>query len=174
MARVTLAEVENLPDILSTEHFGFNLGNVPGSGDGYQLLLKCLDCNIPGFSTESFDVMIHGMQRAFRGRKMYPRTLAVTFVEDSTLNTLITLRNWMEQIVGTNSNTSIGGITEYGTNAVLTIYDQAGNGVDEITFVNCFVQDVPDVQVTGESSTLMRITATFKYDFPLYQNVQVR
>jgi hypothetical protein len=174
MARVQLQEFQNLPDILSSEHFSFNLGTIPGIGDSYSLLLKCLDCNIPGFSTESFDVMLHGMQRAFRGRRMYPRTLAVNFVEDSTMATLNALRSWMEQIVGTNSNTSIGGIAQYGVNATLTIYDQAGNDIDSINFINCFVQDVPDVQVTGESSTLMRVAATFKYDYPEYQGVQIR
>jgi hypothetical protein len=174
MARVQLSEVENLPDILSSEHFTFNLAEIPGSGDAYSLLLKCIDCNIPGFSTESYEAMIHGVVRNFRGRKMYPRTLAVTFVEDSTMDTLNSLRNWMEQIVGTNSNTSIGGIADYGVLATLTVYDQAGNDIDSIDFINCFVQDVPDVQVTGESSTLMRVTATFKYDYVQYRGVSIR
>jgi hypothetical protein len=174
MARVTLDEIMGLPDILSSEHFSFNLTEVPGVGDSQDLLLKCMDCNIPGFSTESFEVMLHGMTRNFRGRKMFPRVLAVTFVEDTLMNTLNDLRIWGEQIVGTQSNTSIGGIKDYAVTATLTIYDQAGNDIDFIEFINCFVQDVPDTPVTGESSTLMRATATFKYDYPRYRGVNMR
>lgn len=174
MARVQLSETQSLPDILSSEHFTLQLGNIPGVGDSYPLLLKCLDTNIPGFSTESYEVMIHGSVRNFRGRRMFPRTLAATFVEDSTGETLASLRTWMEQIVGTNSNTSIGGIADYSTESLLTVYDQAGNPVDQITFINLFLQDVPDVQVSGESSTVMRVTATFKYDYPRYNGVSIR
>jgi hypothetical protein len=174
MPRITLTQIQSLPDLLSSEHFTFNLGEIPNVGDGLQLMLKCVDCNIPGFSTEAFDVMLHGVQRSFRGRKMYPRTLACTYVEDSTMDTLNTLRSWMEQVVGTDSNTSVGGILDYSVPATLTIFDQAGNDIDSMDFINCYVQDVPDVQVTGESSTLMRVTATFKYDYIQYRGVNIR
>jgi len=173
--RVQLNDIETLPDILSTEHFALNLGALPGtSEDGTKLLLKCVDANIPGFSTENYEVPLHGVVRNFRGRKMYPRSLAVTFVEDSTMNTLNQLRNWMEQIVGYNTNTSIGGIADYAVTALLTIFDQAGRTIDEIRFINTFIQDVPDVQVTGESSTAMRVTCTFKYDYVIYSGVTIR
>lgn len=174
MPRITLSQIESLPDVLSSEHFTLQFGEIPNVGDGLQLMLKYIDCNIPGFSTEAFDVMLHGVQRGFRGRRMYPRSLACSFVEDSTMDTLNTLRQWMEQIVGTDSNTSVGGILDYAVPATLTIFDQAGNDIDSMNFINCFVQDVPDVQVTGESSTLMRITATFKYDYAQYRGVNIR
>src|SRR5580765_6265272 len=111
--RVTLNEIETLPDILSTEHFLLNLGAIPGFGANDDLALKCVDANIPGFSTENYEVPLHGVVRNFRGRKMYPRVLAVTYVEDSYMRTLNSLRAWMEQIVGQNTNTSIGGIADY-------------------------------------------------------------
>jgi hypothetical protein len=174
MPRIALNDIQNLPDILSTEHFTLQLGTIPGGGDSNGLMLKCADANVPGFSTENYEAMLAGTVRNFRGRKMYPRTLAVTFLEDSSMTTLNALRNWMEQIVGTNSNTSIGGIAVYSVNALLTIFDMAGNDIDEITFMNCFIQDVPDVQVTGESSTLWRVPATFKYDWISYNGVTIR
>jgi len=174
MPRITLSEVQSLPDILSTEHYVFNLGDIPGVGDSYPLAIKCVDANIPGFSTESYEVPLHGTVRRFRGRKMYPRSLAVTFIEDSTLHTLLTLRQWMEQIVGSESQTSIGGVADYSTLATLTLFDQAGNEVNSLEFINCFVQDVPDTQVTGESSTAMRITATFSYDYVRFSGTDMR
>jgi hypothetical protein len=173
--RVQLNDIETLPDILSSEHFALNLGAVPGfGGDGRDLLLKCIDANIPGFSTESYEVPLHGVVRNFRGRKMYPRSLAVTYVEDSNMQTLNTLRVWMEQIVGANTNTSVGGIAQYSVSAVLTIFDQTGRVIDEVRFINLFIQDIPDVQVTGESSTAMRVTCTFKYDYVIYSGVTLR
>lgn len=174
MPRVTLNEYQSLPDVLSAEHFAFNLADVPGFGDGYPLLIKCIDANIPGFSNEAYEVPLHGMVRNFRGRRMYPRSLAVSFIEDTTLGTLSALRGWMEQIVGTQSNTSVGGVADYGVTATLTIFDQAGNTVDEIQFINTFLQDVPDIQVTGESSALLRVTATFRYDYPRFSSVEIR
>lgn len=174
MPRVSLSDYMSLPDILSTEHYAFNLSDVPGVGDSYNLLIKCVDCNIPGFSTESYEVPLHGMVRNFRGRRMYPRTLAVTFLEDTTMDTLTSLRIWMEQIVGSETNTSIGNSADYEVTGTLTIYDQAGNDIDEIQFLNCFLQDVPDIQMTGESSTAMRVSTTFRYDTVRYRGVEAR
>ena len=165
MARVSLSRVQSLPDIISNEAYEFILGSVPNSvGNDDRLILKCLNANIPGFSNEVYEVNLHSHVLKYRGRKMYPRTMAVTYVEDSQFHTLKALRSWHEFIVGTESSTSASDKAQYSINPVLITYNGKGEEIDRTTFYNLFINDVPDVPVSGESSTMMQISVTFSYD----------
>lgn len=165
MARVSLSRVQSLPDIITTEAFELILGVVPNSiGNDERLVLKVLNANIPGFSNETYEVNLHSHVLKFRGRKMYPRTLAVTYVEDSQYHTMRILRNWHEYIVGTETSNSASDKAQYSVDADLVFYNQKGDEIDRNTFYNLFITDVPDVQVSGESSGLMQISVTFSYD----------
>ena len=170
MPRISLAQIQQLPDILSTEHFTFFLGSLPGGGDANgNLMLKCMEAVISGFGNTAFPVQLAGYVRNFRGMKTYGQdhSLNISYVEDTQMQTYYDLRNWNEQIVGTASGTSIGGVADYAVQeAYLTIYDQAGNQVDVLTFYNVILQDVQDVQISGsDQSTPMRLQVGFKFDY---------
>lgn len=166
MARVSLSRVTSLPDIITNEAYELILGTIPGSvGADDRLILKCLNANIPGFSNETYEVNLHSHVVKYRGRKMYPRTLAVTYVEDAQFHTLRELRNWHEFIVGTDSSTSAADKRQYSVTAQLLFYNHKGELINTDTYYGLFINDVPDVQVSGESSTLMQVSVTFSYDY---------
>ncbi len=174
MSVITLNQIESLPDVLTVDHYNFFLGTIPGGGDTTSLMLKCLDCVIPGVSNEAVEVQLSAHVRKFRGRKMFPRSMSVSFMEDITLDTLTKLRRWDQAIVGTNSATSIGNIAQYAVQPTLQVFDQKGSLVDSIQFVNCFLQDIQDIALNSESSGMARVTAMFSYDYPIYNGVVIR
>lgn len=170
MPRVSLAgggqSVNSLPDLISTEAYYLDLGAIPGGPQAPdQMGIKILNANIPGFSNETMEANLHGHVVKFRGRKMYPRTLSVTYVEDMTFATLNNLRRWHEFIVGTESANSQGDKADYAVDAKLEVYDHKGVVINTLTFYSLFPQDIPDVQLSGESSTLMQVPITFNYDY---------
>ena len=165
MSRISQARVQALPDLISTEAFEFLLGTLPIAGAVPELTVKCLSTSIPGFSNEAYEANLHSHVRRFRGRKMYSRDLAATFLESYKSDTTTAFRSWHEYIVGTNSATSSGYIADYGINPDLVLYDMTGAEIDRISFFRFFLKESPDIQVTGESSTLMQMETTFSYDY---------
>ena len=133
-----------------------------------------MDCVIPGMSNEAIEVQCSAHVRKFRGRKMFPRVMAVTFMEDITLDTLTKLRLWDQAIVGTNSATSIGNIAQYSVQPTLQVFDQKGSLADQIQFVNLFLQDIQDIALSSSSSTAAQVTAQFSYDYPIFNGVPIR
>lgn len=166
MARINLDRVMSTPDIISTEAYEFILGTIPNSvGNDERMVIKAINASLPGISNQSFEVAMHGFVRNFRGRKDYPRTLAVTYVEDKEFHTLRMLRNWHEFVVGTNSANSSGDNIDYTVNPDLVLYNGLGEEINRDTFYRLYPQDIPDVPVSGESSAAMQITCTFRYDY---------
>jgi len=164
MARISFSEVAALPDVSDVVAYEFLLGNIPGSSNTRHLTLKCTTVSIPGFSNESFVQKLHGHALNFRGDKMYPQIISTTFVEDSTMATQTDLRNWHERVVGTNSGNSAGYKSEYSVSAQLIIYDTTGAVNNRVTFESVFPNDVSDINLTGDASAAMLVTASFKYD----------
>lgn len=165
MARISLAQVRSLPDIIASDAFDLLLGSLPGAGDSGAMTIKCLNANIPGFSNEAFEVALHGHVVKFRGRKTYPRQLSVTFVEDATFDTLNKLRNWHETVVGTSSGDSGGDKADYSVTAALIVRNHKGEAINTMVFYSLWPQDVPDIQLSGESTQLMQVSVTFTYDY---------
>jgi len=174
MSVITLNQVEALPDVLTADHYNFYLGTIPGGGDTTSLMIKCQSCIIPGMSNEPVEVQLSAHVRKFRGRKMFPRVMSATFMEDITLDTLTRLRKWDQQIVGTNSATSIGNIAQYAVQPTLQVFDQKGSLVDSIQFVNCFIFDIQDTTLNSEASAAVQINAQFSYDYPVFNGIAIR
>lgn len=168
--RINLNRIDSLPDFLTGDGFELLLGNLPSVGDSTNLTLKVLNTNIPGFSTEPVEANLHGFVKKQRGRKVYPRTLQVTYLEDTKFDTYNKLRGWMEFIVGSQSGTSAAyknsasGASSYAVNADLVIYDTVGREANRVTFWKMFLQEVGDVQISGENTALLQVSATFSYD----------
>lgn len=164
MARISFTQLNSLPDILDASAYELILGSVPLGGSSADLTLKCQQAMIPGYSNEAFEALLHGHVLKFRGRKMYPRTLSVTYLEDATFNTWNTLKRWDEFIVGTDSGNSQAFKPAYSISATLIIYNTVGAVSSTIGFENFFIQEISDVQLDGTSSQAMTINAMFSYD----------
>ena len=163
--RPSLDRTNTLPDMLSGEAFELLMGSLPSGDDSDDLTLKVLNTSIPGFSTESMEVNLNSQVLRFRGRKMYPRSLSVTFVDDVTASTMNKLQQWGEFIVGTYTANSEGYKSDYSVHADLVLYDTTGSEVKRWTMWYFFLQDIGDTSLSSENTTAVNITATFSYDF---------
>ena len=95
---------------------------------------------------------------------MYTRTLAVTFRERAGMPIYKALKGWDEFIVGTESGNSGGYKPAYSINPTLLVYDAIGAITNTISFENFFIQELADIQLDGQSSQGMEISATFSFD----------
>jgi hypothetical protein len=172
--RITLAEAQSIPDILSAENYRLNLGEIPNIGNAADLSIKCQTAVIPGRRNESFEASLGGYVRNFSGRNLWERTIAIGFVEDITMGTSYLLRGWLEQIRGTNSGTAIGNIADYSVSPELSIFDQAGNEVDVVQFFNFYIESLSDINLEVNSSQPIQIQATFRYDYCIFANTIIR
>lgn len=164
MARISFAQVDSVPDILSAEAFELILGNIPLAGGSTDLTIKCQNVSQPGMSTEAFEAAMAGHVKRFRGRKMYSRQVTAAFWEDSTFATLNKLRQWSEYVAGSESGNSQGYQGDYSITGLLVAYDTTGRAINRTQFIHMFPQDIPDVQHDGSSSTGMSVSVTFSYD----------
>lgn len=164
MSRISFSEVNAMPDALDQVAFELILPTLPGAGNSRHLTIKCQSVSQPGSSTESFEVGVHGHVKRFRGRKMYPRSLSATFYEDSTFATVNTLRRWLEFIAGTESGNSQGYQADYSVDAVLVTYDTIGRAINRTIYEHLFIQDIPDLNMDGNSSASVPVSVTFSYD----------
>lgn len=172
MPRITLSQVQSLDDIIMTDAFEFLLGNVPGGGNTQNLTLLCRSAVVAGNSNEAQEVALHGYVRKFRGKKMFPRTLAVTYSETVNFEAHRILRNWLEYCAGTSSGNSQGYSNDYSVTAEMRIYDTTGALVDTTTYYKVFPQEIQDVQTQGDSGTPLEVSATFNYDYQESSNTE--
>jgi len=166
MAAITLTQQESLPDALGNDRFEFLLGTIPGAGSNANMTLQVMNSSYPGFGNEVWDNAQNTHVRRFRGRRTYPRTITVVYGETVDMNATVNLRKWNEFIVGTVSGNSQGYRSQYSINADLIMYDVVGNEADDVTFWYFFVNDIPDIAVSGENGpSIHQITGTFAYDY---------
>jgi hypothetical protein len=172
MPPIGLSQIQSLPDALTTERFVLNFGNVPGGDNSFfNLTIRCQDALIAGVRNATFPIMLQGQTRNFRGRREYQHIMQATFMEGVDLGCLTTLRNWEENVVGTQSGSSNGYIADYAVAVSLQVYDTAGNVADNMTLFRCYPVDIQDIQLTGQGTTAMQVLATFSYDYVLWNGV---
>lgn len=174
MARVSFTQLNNLSDTISAEAYELIIPNIPLGGSTQELTLRCQQAMIPGYSNEAFESLLHGHVLKFRGRKMYPRQLSVTYVEGSFLEAWTILKAWDEFIVGTDSGNSSAYKNIYSTTASLVIYNTTGAVAGTMRLENFFIQEISDVTLDGTSSTPMSIPAMFSYDRLIPSTVAIR
>lgn len=164
MPPVSLNKVKALPDLISNERFEFILGNHPGQTDD-NLHIKCVDVGLAGRKTEPIVVNLWGHQVKHRGKKESSQQIPVTFLEDMRMRTYSALRSWSSAVVRGSTGASVGPKSDYSVEAELRIFDHAGRLASTTKYYNVFVEELEKVQLSGEQSELMRVTATFAYDF---------
>lgn len=165
MPVITMDRVRALPDILAADNFEFIMGSIPGGTNDRDMVVKCQQAVYPGSSNEAYEVVLHGHAVGFRGRRIFPRQLSITYVEDVLMDTTFQLLSWLEFIVGTGSGVSQGYKNAYSISPELVIYDTVGREADRVRFYGCFLQDKPDVSMDGGSSQAFVVNANFVYDY---------
>ena len=174
MPAISQSQIQTLPDILSTERFVLRFGTVPTYGDTFfALTLRCQDTQLPGVQDQSFQVMLQGHTRNFRGMRTYQHILSATIIEGADMAALTALRQWKEFVVGTDSGSSGGYIAMYSVTATLEIYDVMGNLADFCNIYRCYIHTIQDGQMSGTGSQPFMVSADFQYDYIEYNNVAI-
>jgi hypothetical protein len=165
MSAITLQDVLSIGDLQQVDRFEILLGVVPGGGDTSNLTLKCINVSLPGVTTTPLEQKLHGHKVKFQGQNDYSGTLPITYAEDVTHDTRTKLLRWKEFSKGTRSGNASALKSGYCVNADIVVYDPTGKERERITLWNCFVQEVGEVQMSGDSTTGMQVTTTLSYDY---------
>ena len=143
------------------------------NGDTSRLLgIHCQQCVVPGVQIEPLLIGLHGMEMQRRGRKIYSKQMATTFIDNK--NGLIgrCLRAYSEFIVGTDSGNGADE-EEYMITGTLDILNGTGKIAREVKIRKLWLQDLQDVQLDGTSSSPYLINATWSFDSILEDGVEL-
>jgi hypothetical protein len=163
-SRVSYSDLLTLPDVMDASAFILNLGSVPGTGDSRLLSLKCQTAVMPGFSNEKMTPTLHGYTLGFRGRKVYPQTLSIQYLETSDMSSHNILKRWHELVAGSESGNSASYKRGYSVLGELITFTTTGDVATRLRIESIFPNDVGDTSLSGESSAAMTLSATFHYD----------
>jgi hypothetical protein len=171
MAGMAFGDFDVLEDVLALDRFGILIEPAVAAGLNAVLAVRCTQISVP---EEMFDVMpvaIQGMEFNFRGRRVYDKTISAAFVE--TTDGVVTkgIRNWMQQIGGSESGNGVNK-KQYSTLGTLEVYDQSGNVALGYKVRNMWVSQAPAVQLEGSQAQPYMQQVTFTYDKFLQDGVQ--
>lgn len=167
MAKPNLQEESVVTDPLLSDNFLMRFARVPGSSNGRALELQCRTAMKPGYTIEEVEVAIYGHVFKHVGRYTTTHETTIEFVENRQLQILTMLEEWGRRCrdVQTQHGSYKLGNDGYAVPGSLTIFDQKGTPVATYTMMNMWPSALPDMQFDGQSSTLMTLSTTFKFDW---------
>ena len=153
-----------------------SFGSVPLEGDGEadsrELTLAVQNVPMPGVSNEAFEVSAHGHTVKQRGRIVFAREVATTFLLPMSMKTLRTLHAWHQFVVNIKSGNSSGNKNDYAVDSVrITLFKPNGDDAHFATMFGVFPQTIDEVPLDGTASTPLTFGSTFSYDFVEHQGV---
>lgn len=167
MGSPTLTEARGLEDILDTSSYRMEIGQIPGAEIDSRLSVQCTQATYPGVDNETFAVTFSGgHELSYRGRKVFPKQLSLTYVETVSMNVTSAFGGWLEYIAGTDSGNSQGYKADYALDGPkLFVYDLVGNIADTVIFYGLQVSSKPDVSLDPGSAQPFQVQVTLTYDF---------
>ena len=165
MAKVTLTELQSLPDPLTSDLYEFVIGRIPGGGgDTNVLRIQCQQVSVPSKTIEPVNVDLHSNTVVFAGRMTFSHDMSITFVENRRMDVFKILNAWAEYC--RNKQTQLGNYkADYSTTAELYVYDQIGQVVQTFRFYGLWINTLPEYQFDSSSANLITAAATFQYDY---------
>ena len=174
MSALAFSDFDGLPDALTNHRFEILINPPNAGGANRDLALRCQQISIPGSSVEQMIVAIHGYEYVFPGRRIYPKTMAASFIEtaDGSVNNRV--RGWMESVRGTESGSS----SDYKHNVVtvgtLNVFDVTGQQSLQFLVDNLWPQDFTDMQLDSTNAAAYLQAITFSYDRVRYQGIEIK
>src|SRR6266481_1029245 len=165
MKRVSLNDVQSIPDFAQKDNFNFVLGNTPGGSTDRKLHIKCNSITFPPLENEPIIVNLWGHKVKHRGKFVPPQDITVTYYEDNKYRTLKALRSWHNAVVNPVTGSTAYGKVGYTTISELSLYDQKGHIGYGIGFVNMFPKRIEGFELSGDSSGPILISVNFGYDY---------
>jgi hypothetical protein len=150
-------------DPMLSDNFLLDIPNVPGGQNGQPLRMQCKSAAKPGVTVNAVEVQVFGHTLEFASNLTYGHDMSVEYVENRSGQITTILENWAKLI--RDNETQSGEFKKvYAVNGIFTIFDQKGNSVKEYKIENMWPSQIPDLSFDGSSSSIISLSATFKYD----------
>lgn len=118
--------------------------------------------DLPGTQLEPAEVMLHGVQVPYAGRKLYTQSMNITFLETVDWSTSKKFVRWMEIARSWRLNTGTSS-SVYFTTAQLVLYNDTPEVVRTIQINNFWPSNVQEIQMDGSSSQPVQLSIEAKY-----------
>lgn len=181
MAKVTLTELQSLPDPLTSDLYELVIGKIPGAaasnatsgggslatgnnGGGNALRIQCQQVSVPSKTVEAVPVDLAANTLMFAGRMTFDHTMNITFVENRRMEIFNTLNNWAEY--ARNKETQLGHYkADYSSTAELYVYDQIGTVIKTFKIFGLWINVIPEYQFDSSAANLITCASQFQYDY---------
>lgn len=165
MAKVSLREVQSLPDPLTSDLYEFVLGRVPGGGGTPEVLrITCQNVTLPSKMVEPVTVDLHSSSVVFAGRAVFTHDVSITFIENRKMEVFKTLNAWSEYC--RNKQSQLGHYkADYSTTAELYVFDQMGKTIQTFRMRGVWISTIPDYSFDSSSANLVTVGASFQMDY---------
>ncbi len=167
MARTwVLQDLAGLPDPLQPYNFDLSIPNVPGGGNGYQLMLRCASATLPGHANEDGILPLRGSEITYAGRPLWEHAFNPTFSEHRDMVSRQSLLNWILYARDNRTSPTAGAyMTNYKTIGDLIIYDDIGKEIRRIRLHGLWCQSLQEAQLESQGSGPVMLGASFRYDW---------
>lgn len=164
MARTSLQDVRGLADPLLSYNFDLFFPRMPGGGDGRAMTIKCMTTALPGMEIEQETASLHGIEVSYGGRQIWTKSFTATFIETRDSRTRTDIRNWIEY-ARNNSQNSGHYKNDYAVDAVIFLYDDIPNIINEVKVVGCWPKNLAEYSFDGAAGTIMQCSVEWSFDF---------
>lgn len=165
MARTGMSDVISIGDPAMAHNFDLYFPTIPGATDTRDLTFKCQGTSIPGFTTETATVDLHGVKVPYMGAAGFSQSITVTFVESISWSVRNKLRAWRDS--ARNWITNTGSLAnQYCVDLQLVLWDDVPNVVKTVQLYRSFILTLEDLSVDGANGgTVLVPSATFAYTY---------
>jgi hypothetical protein len=156
----------NLGQPAQTFTWNVKIANLPGGvGDTETLMLRCQSTQMPSRMMGEMSISYkQGPKLQFPGKLEYSHDWKCTFIEGEDNAILNTFYAWAQQQVDDVSNLG-GAEANVKTDIYLTLTRRADDSEYRVyKLKGCWVKEIGSVELSNETSDIVKIPVTFKYD----------
>ena len=166
MAGIAFTALEQMTDVISTGRFELDIAPISGVTSTLVRHFKivCQQVDFPGVQVEQMTVGLHGHEANYRGRQMFSKQLAASFIELANGATFRGLLEWKEAVVGTRSGNGAYR-KDYSSLVTIGVLDPTGVFVNTRKVFFVWPTDIQQIQLDGtQGSNAMLISVNFSFD----------
>lgn len=165
MPKPTIGDIAaSVPDPMLSDNFVLDIPSLPIGVSARPLLMQCRTATKPGMTINAVEVQLFGHTLEHAGNLTYNHDMSVEYLENRKAEILTILEGWAEFV--RSHDTQHGAYkSEYARDGYLRIFDQKGIKVKEYRIVNMWPSQVPDVSFDGQSSNIIALSVTWKFDY---------
>lgn len=135
------------------------------------MIIRCRSAVIPGRGNEPIESNFNGQKQFFPGKPLFPNTFITMFEEFEDKKVSKFLYSWQQAMHDYSGETSNPGSAKSGSKKDITSqmklrqYGVDGKIIQDLIFVNAWVQNVDDVTMDYTGAESVKYSVTFQYDY---------